>query len=130
MPKSFFFKNHAVNHAEKQVPHSFLFLFYIVIKNKRPALVLIYFGTPRSGHTTKKLSFFLLKGLGIASPPHLLFCYSRNIHCMIYFIGWQNIIVWLYVLIMSRTRFKVNPPSIVAWMSRNSLLEIGAISEV
>ena len=32
----------------------------------------------------------------------------------------------LYVLIMSRTRFRVNPHSIVAWMSRNSLLEAGA----
>ena len=35
----------------------------------------------------------------------------------------------LYVVIMSRTRIKVNPHSIVAWMSRNSLLETGAISE-
>ena len=31
---------------------------------------------------------------------------------------------------MSRTRFRVNPHSIVAWMSRNSLLEAGAKSEV
>ena len=37
---------------------------------------------------------------------------------------------WLYVLIMSRTRFRVNPYSIVAWISRNSLLEAGAISKV
>ena len=29
----------------------------------------------------------------------------------------------LYVLVMSRTRFRANPHSIVAWMSRNSLLE-------
>ena len=33
--------------------------------------------------------------------------------------------IWLYVLIMSRTRFRVNPRSIVAWMSRNSLLKAG-----
>ena len=33
------------------------------------------------------------------------------------------------VLVMSRTRFRVNPHSIVAWMSRNSLLEAGAKSE-
>ena len=38
--------------------------------------------------------------------------------------------VWLYLLIMSRTRFRVNPHSIVAWMSRNSLLEAGPKSEV
>ena len=30
---------------------------------------------------------------------------------------------WLYVLVMSRTRFRVNPYSITAWMSRNFLLE-------
>ena len=33
-------------------------------------------------------------------------------------------------MLMSRTRFKVNPHSIVAWISRNSLLEAGAKSEV
>ena len=36
----------------------------------------------------------------------------------------------LYVLIMSRMRFRVNPHSIVASMSRTSLLETGAKSEV
>ena len=35
-----------------------------------------------------------------------------------------------YFLVMSRTRFRVNPYSVVAWMSRNSLLEAGAKSEV
>ena len=33
----------------------------------------------------------------------------------------------LYVIIMSRTRFRVNLHSIVAWISRNSLLETGTI---
>ena len=37
---------------------------------------------------------------------------------------------WLYVLIMSHMLFRVNPHSIIAWMSRNSLLEAGAKSEV
>ena len=37
--------------------------------------------------------------------------------------------IWLYELIISRTRFKVNPHSIVAWMSGNYLLEAGAKSE-
>ena len=36
----------------------------------------------------------------------------------------------LYVLIKSPTRFRVNPHSIVTWMSRSSLLETGVISEV
>ena len=35
-----------------------------------------------------------------------------------------------YVIIMSRTHFRVNLHSIFAWMSRNSLLETSAISEV
>ena len=33
---------------------------------------------------------------------------------------------WLYDLIMSSTRFRVNPHFIFSWMSRNSLLESGA----
>ena len=36
---------------------------------------------------------------------------------------------WLYVLVMWSTHFRVNPHSIFAWMSRNPLLETGAISE-
>ena len=36
----------------------------------------------------------------------------------------------LYVLVMSRTHFRVNPHSIVALMPRNSLLKAGAKSEV
>ena len=32
---------------------------------------------------------------------------------------------WLYVLIISRVSFRVNPHSIVTWISRNSLLEAG-----
>ena len=38
-------------------------------------------------------------------------------------------LIWLYVVVMSRARFRVNPHSIVAWISRNSLLEAGAKSE-
>ena len=41
-----------------------------------------------------------------------------------------NIHEELYVIIMSRKGFRVNLHSIVAWISRNSLLETGAISEV
>ena len=37
--------------------------------------------------------------------------------------------IWLNFFIMSRTSLRVNPNSTVAWMSRNSLLEAGAISE-
>ena len=38
--------------------------------------------------------------------------------------------IWLYVLVMSHTRFRVYPHSVVAWMSSNSLLEAGVKSEV
>ena len=38
--------------------------------------------------------------------------------------------IWLYVIIMSRKGLRVNLHSIVAWMSKNSLLKTGAISEV
>ena len=38
--------------------------------------------------------------------------------------------VWPYVIFMSRTRFRMNPHSIVAWLSRNSMLEAGRKSEV
>ena len=37
--------------------------------------------------------------------------------------------IWLYVFIRSRTSLRVNPHSTVAWMSRNSLLEAGVISQ-
>ena len=37
---------------------------------------------------------------------------------------------WLYLLVMSRTRFRVDPHTIIAQMSRNYLLEAGGNSEV
>ena len=39
-------------------------------------------------------------------------------------------IIWLYVFIMSRTRFRVNAESIFAWMSNNSFHKTGGISEL
>ena len=38
--------------------------------------------------------------------------------------------IWLNVLVMSLTDFRVNPHSVFAWMSRNSLLEADAKSVV
>ena len=43
--------------------------------------------------------------------------------------AWNSYFVRLYVIVMPRTRFSVNLHSIVAWMSRNSLLEAGEKSE-
>ena len=42
--------------------------------------------------------------------------------CCEYLYAWC---IWLYVLIMSFTHFRVNPLSAVAWISKNSLLETG-----
>ena len=47
--------------------------------------------------------------------------------CSEYLFPWY---VWLYVLVMWRTRSRVSLHSIVLWMSRNSLLEAGPKSEV
>ena len=51
--------------------------------------------------------------------------FKMNLHFQ-----WRQFCKWLYVLIVSRTGFRVNPHSIFASMSRNSLLQTGAISEV
>ena len=49
---------------------------------------------------------------------------------LIFYFETSQLLIWLYVFVMSRARFRVNPRSIVAWMSRNSYLEAGAKSEV
>ena len=55
--------------------------------------------------------------------------YSKEVY--IWLITFRRLLcVWLYVLIMSRRRFRANPHSIVAWMSRNSLLEASTKSKV
>ena len=41
----------------------------------------------------------------------------------------EKVNFWPYFLIMSRMCFRVNPHSIVTWLSRNSLLKIGALLE-
>ena len=37
--------------------------------------------------------------------------------------------IWLYVIVMSRIRFTLNPHSIFAWVSKNYLLETVTTSE-
>ena len=48
---------------------------------------------------------------------HLVWKQTLNTHSKYLSVGY----IWLYVLVMARTRFRVNPHSIVAWMSRNCL---------
>ena len=47
-----------------------------------------------------------------------LYCESLSVRC-----------IWLYVLITSRTYFRVNPHSIATWLSRKSFFKTGAISD-
>ena len=76
----------------------------------------VFMSRPRSIYLTLCDLFFILIFIFIVInhivswiQTHLFFC--------------------LYVLVMSRTRLRVNPHSIVAWMSRNSLFEAGVKSE-
>ena len=69
------------------------------------------------------------KGIG-AEIYYSIFWYAKaNDKYMKYFDKNKEFKYCLYVLAMSRTRFRVNSHSIVAWMSRNPLLEAGAKSE-
>ena len=58
----------------------------------------------------------------------IFFIFSLNL--IRSFVDIPNLDIWQYVLVLSRTRFRVNPYSVVAWMSKNSLLEAVAKSEV
>ena len=46
-------------------------------------------------------------------------CAERDLLCFEYLSVW---FIWLYVIIISRTRFRVNLHSILSWMSRNVFL--------
>ena len=48
------------------------------------------------------------------------------IYIMYYVLYILQLTVCLYILFMPRTCFRVNPHSVIACMSRNSLLETGA----
>ena len=73
----------------------------------------------------KELLSWLLYPIGCGSTMKIV--YIPQIYTI-----WNrgNHKIWLYVLVMSRKRFRVNPHSTVAWISRTSLLEAGAKSEV
>ena len=45
-------------------------------------------------------------------------------------LGIGNAKIWLCVFVMSHTSLKVSLLSVVAWMSKNALLETGAISKI
>ena len=64
------------------------------------------------------------------SQNHLI--HKRTLNYLAKLSKWLSCVVstYLYVLVTSRMRFKVNPQFIVAWMSRNSLLEAGGKFEV
>ena len=41
---------------------------------------------------------FLEKGLGVVSPPHFMYDFSRKMFFMLYSINWPNFIVCLHLL--------------------------------
>ena len=59
----------------------------------------------------------------------MLICYPESVTSCVWWCNSEmmlhNLFSGLYVLIISRTRCRVNPHSVVSWMSRNSLLEGG-----
>ena len=88
-------------------------------------ILLGFFATFKGFYIFQFLSATILSFLQEANDGIFLTSSSNLIKlCQILITINKNIT--LYVLIMSRTRFRVNPHSIVAWMSRNSLLEAGA----
>ena len=42
---------------------------------------------------------FSEKGLGLVSPPHFVYDFSRKMFLMLYSINWTNFIVWLSLLL-------------------------------
>ena len=42
---------------------------------------------------------FSEKGLGLVSPPHFVYDFSRKMFLMLYSINWPNVIVWLPLLL-------------------------------
>ena len=43
---------------------------------------------------------FLEKGLGIASPPHFVYDFSRKSSLILYSINWPKIVVWLLLFLV------------------------------
>ena len=76
------------------------------------SLISIYFDSPQLGIQWNKLcktldywsrdmlNFdFLQKGLGLVSPPHFRYDFSRKIFLMLYSINWPNFTAWLFLLL-------------------------------
>ena len=107
----FFFKNHAKIDARRLV-HGFLKKTLYEVKASDCSLVSIYFDSPPIWHTIRtncikltidpeicSILIFLEKGLGIFSPPHFVYDFSRKIFLILYCIVWRNFIVWLPLLL-------------------------------
>ena len=69
---------------------------------------------------------------GSICPNNVSVCLNSLKMVLINIVPYETMIFFVdcYVLILSRIHFRVNPHSMVAWMSRNSLLETGMKSEV
>ena len=88
--------------------------FFIFLKSstwgesKWSAAYFQYISMPSTCHTIKTLDYwsrdrlnfiFLEKGLGLVSPPHFEYDFSRKIFLMLHSINWPNFIVWLPLLL-------------------------------
>ena len=90
-------------------------------------------GTPWS----KQVRYLKFKWLQLDSNPQPL-CSERNTHPLGQTVQMNELCceylsvpcIWLYVLVLSCNNFTVNPHPRFAWISKNSLLETGAISEI
>ena len=79
---------------------------------------------PSTYQIFKMLSSMLIRGQGwLEQGTYLRF---RETILNVKILSFFN---WLYVLIMSHMHFRVNPHYVVAWISKNSLLKTGTISE-
>ena len=51
---------------------------------------------------------FSEKGLGLVSPPHFMYDFSRKMFLMLHSINWANFIVWLSLLLETLSNMCIN----------------------
>ena len=97
--RNIFLQRHAKNEAERLVPDLSLLLkkvLYEVKASVYSTLILIYFGRPRLEHTVKRNL-----GLGLASPPHFVYDFSKKMFLTLYFMLLLLMLLLLEILFTS-----------------------------
>ena len=108
----FFFKNQAENEARILVPDLLFFFKRDLGKIKCSAVLFQYFLIALGLYNKTRLhetlvhsprdilNFdFFKKDLGIVSPPHFAYDFSRKMFLILYSIKWPNFIVWFPLLL-------------------------------